>query len=68
MIVALLLVIATPARAEQDTKDTSVRKERNYIRQGNKLYGEKRYAEAEVEKHFNFIRKFQAEELENYRK
>ena len=26
------------------------------------------YAEAEVEKHFNFIRKFQAEELENYRK
>ena len=48
MIVALLLVIATPARAEQDTKDTSVRKERNYIRQGNKLYGEKRYAEAEV--------------------
>ena len=49
MIVALLLVIATPARAEQDTKDTSVRKERNYIRQGNKLYGEKRYAEAEVE-------------------
>ena len=26
------------------------------------------YAEAEVEKHFNFIRKFKAEELENYRK
>ena len=26
------------------------------------------YAEAEVEKHFNFIRKFQAEELDNYRK
>lgn len=49
MFVALLLVIAAPARAEQDTKDTSVRKERNYIRQGNKLYGEKRYAEAEVE-------------------
>ena len=26
------------------------------------------YAESEVEKHFNFIRKFQAEQLENYRK
>ena len=26
------------------------------------------YAEAEVEKHFNFIRKFKAEELEGYRK
>ena len=26
------------------------------------------YAESEVEKHFNFIRKFQAEELDNYRK
>ena len=26
------------------------------------------YAEAEVEKHFNFIRKFKAEELESYRK
>ncbi|MDY4871197.1 Acyl-CoA dehydrogenase C-terminal domain-containing protein, partial [Phocaeicola faecicola] len=26
------------------------------------------YAEAEIEKHFNFIRKFQAEELESYRK
>ena len=25
------------------------------------------YAEAEVEKHFNFIRKFKAEELESYR-
>ena len=26
------------------------------------------YAEAEVEKHFNFISKFNAEELVNYRK
>ena len=26
------------------------------------------YAEAEIEKHFNFIRKFRAEELESYRK
>ena len=26
------------------------------------------YAEAEVEKHFNFIRKFQADELADYRK
>ena len=26
------------------------------------------YAESEVEKHFNFIRKFSAEELLNYRK
>lgn len=27
-----------------------------------------RYAEAEIEKHFNFIRKFQPEDLDNYRK
>ena len=26
------------------------------------------YAEAEIEKHFNFIRKFKAEELDGYRK
>ena len=26
------------------------------------------YAESEIEKHFNFIRKFKAEELESYRK
>ena len=26
------------------------------------------YAESEVEKHFNFIRKFNAEKLANYRK
>ena len=26
------------------------------------------YAESEIEKHFNFIRKFEAEELSNYRK
>ena len=26
------------------------------------------YAEAEIEKHFNFIRKFKAEELDSYRK
>ena len=26
------------------------------------------YAESEIEKHFNFIRKFKAEELEGYRK
>ena len=27
-----------------------------------------RHAEAEIEKHFNFIRKFQPEDLDNYRK
>lgn len=35
--------------AAQKTKDTSTRKERDFIRSGNKLYNEKRYAEAEVE-------------------
>ena len=30
--------------------------------------GRVNYAESEIEKHFNFSRKFKAEELESYRK
>lgn len=46
---AALLTIPSVARAAGDTFDTSTRKERNHIRAGNKLYEEKRFAEAEVE-------------------
>ena len=46
---AALLTIPSVARAAGDTSDTSTRKERNHIRAGNKLYEEKRFAEAEVE-------------------
>lgn len=46
---AALLTISSVARAAGDTSDTSTRKERNHIRAGNKLYEEKRFAEAEVE-------------------
>lgn len=46
---AALLTIPSVARAAGDTSDTSTRKERNHIRAGNKLYEEKRFAEAEIE-------------------
>ncbi len=46
---AALLTIPSVAHAAGDTSDTSTRKERNHIRAGNKLYEEKRFAEAEVE-------------------
>lgn len=47
LLVALLAfsMASTPAMAQ----DNSNKKERNHIRSGNKLYNEKRYAEAEVE-------------------
>lgn len=44
----LLLFTILPAVAAEDVKDTSTRKERNYIREGNRLYDEKRFADAEV--------------------
>ena len=50
-LILLILSIATlsPAFAADDKPvDNSTRKERNYIRQGNSLYNEKRFAEAEV--------------------
>lgn len=50
-LILLLLSFASllPAFADgNNVVDTSTRKERNYIRQGNALYNEKRFAEAEV--------------------
>ena len=44
----LLSVAVFPAMAQEKAKDTSTRKERNYIREGNKYYEEKRFADAEV--------------------
>lgn len=49
-LILLLLSFASllPAFADGNNVDTSTRKERNYIRQGNALYNEKRFSEAEV--------------------
>lgn len=42
------LLTAGYVQGADKTPDTSTRKERNYIREGNKLYEDKRYADAEV--------------------
>lgn len=48
--ITLLAVCAMPAAASGDAGEIkTVKKERNFIRSGNKLYKAKRYAEAEVE-------------------
>ncbi len=49
-LIILILSILTllPTFADSKPGDNSSRKERNYIRQGNSLYKEKRFAEAEV--------------------
>ena len=51
-IFAILLIFASMpvlANAKDKEEDETVRAEREYIRSGNKLYEEERYAEAEVE-------------------
>lgn len=48
IILIILLATAILPAAKEDTKDTSTRKERNFIREGNKYYEEKRFADAEV--------------------
>ena len=48
ILIILLATAILPAAAKEDTKDTSTRKERNFIREGNKNYEEKRFADAEV--------------------
>lgn len=48
ILIILLATAILPAAAKEDTKDTSTRKERNFIREGNKYYEEKRFADAEV--------------------
>ncbi|MEG0252731.1 MAG: tetratricopeptide repeat protein [Muribaculaceae bacterium] len=48
IIIALLPVIVF-ANENANTTVNSTKKERNYVRKGNKLYNEKRFAEAEVE-------------------
>ena len=50
-ILSLLLLLAASTSAftvYAADDDNSTRKERNYIREGNSLYKEKRYADAEV--------------------
>ncbi len=46
--ILLTLLAAGYVQGADKTPDTSTRKERNYIREGNKLYEDKRYADAEV--------------------
>lgn len=48
ILIILLATAILPAAAKEDIKDTSTRKERNFIREGNKYYEEKRFADAEV--------------------
>ena len=48
-ILLLALACAASTAAQSATAQQSTKKERNFIRSGNKLYNEKRYAEAEVE-------------------
>lgn len=51
-LIILLLLFALPVSAfavQPQVKDVSFRKERDYIRSGNKLYNKKRFADAEVE-------------------
>lgn len=47
IILAIAAIISLPAAAGND-KDNSSRHERNYIVEGNKLYRQERYADAEV--------------------
>lgn len=48
ILIFLSLAALSPAFADNKVPDNSTRKERNYIRQGNSLYNEKRFSEAEV--------------------
>lgn len=48
VLIILLTAVILPAMAQDKVKDTSTRKERNYIREGNNYYEEKRFADAEV--------------------
>ena len=49
MALAFAMAIVSPIAALANEEDNTIRDERNYIRSGNELYEEKRYAEAEVE-------------------
>lgn len=48
LTIILLAMAAVPAFSAASQSDASTRRERNFIREGNKLYEEKRYADAEV--------------------
>ena len=49
IIFLLSLTVTTTVWAVDDQQPVTVKKERNHIRAGNKLFHNKRYAEAEVE-------------------
>ncbi len=49
MALAFVMAMVSPVLALADDEDNTIRDERNFIRSGNSLYEEKRYAEAEVE-------------------
>ena len=44
----ILCSAAAALYAQDKPADTSTRRERNYVREGNDLYEQKRYADAEV--------------------
>ncbi len=48
LILILVTAIASPSAVAEGTSLTSTKRERNYIKEGNKLYHQQRYAEAEI--------------------
>ena len=48
LILMILCSAAAALYAQDKPADTSTRRERNYVREGNDLYEQKRYADAEV--------------------
>ena len=44
-----MMIVPLVSNANEINEDETTRKEREFIRNGNKLYNEKRYADAEVE-------------------
>ncbi|MDE5750952.1 MAG: tetratricopeptide repeat protein, partial [Duncaniella sp.] len=47
-LLGMSLLATAPAASAEGVQDTSTRRERNYIVDGNKLYRDKRYEDAEV--------------------
>lgn len=49
LLVLIIIMLPLVSSAKETNEDETVRNEREFIRKGNKLYNEKRYADAEVE-------------------
>ena len=49
LFILIMMIVPLVSNANEINEDETTRKEREFIRNGNKLYNEKRYADAEVE-------------------